>query len=193
MFKNILLRRTLMIGSLALMLAACSGPTTEISTAAPEPIGDFKLGIVTVFAKNVQKGPLSRTASIPELEAALKSEALRVFTPYTGTKFFNIAIAVDAYVLATPGIPLIASPKSGMVVSLNVWDNAKKTVVTEEHKQFTSLEKITGGSFFLGSGLTLSKEEQLAELAVSAIKQIEAYMRENQHLFVSDVVIEIVE
>jgi hypothetical protein len=169
-------------GLAALLLASCA-ETTDVETGPPEPLGDFKLGFATVFADNAEKGPLSREATSDELEIGLKAEMDRVFGAYSGSKFYNLAVSVDTYILAVPGIPLVASPKSALIVSLNVWDDAKNARISEEHKQFTVLEKITGGSLLLGSGLTQSKEEQLIGLQKSAVKQILAWLQENDHLF----------
>jgi hypothetical protein len=171
-----------LLGMAALILAACAAPQ-ETVTKAPEPLGDFKLGIVTVFADNVEKGPFSREATPQELASSLKAEVESVFRPFPGTKFYNLALSIDAYALALPGIPLLAQPKSALVVTLNVWDDAKGERIYEERKQFTILERITGGSLLLGSGLTLTREEQLAELNKLAVIRIERWLRENEALF----------
>ncbi|MFT4716697.1 MAG: hypothetical protein ACI861_000527 [Paracoccaceae bacterium] len=171
-----------LLGLAALVLASCA-ETTETVAVAPDPLGDFKLGFVTVFADNAEKGPLSREATPDELEFGLKNEMDRAFQAYNGTKFYNLAVSVDTYILAIPGIPLVASPKSALIVSLNIWDDAKGERIGEEHQQFTILEKITGGSLIFGSGLTQSKEEQLIGLQKSAVKRIEAWLQENKQLF----------
>lgn len=107
----------------------------------------------------------------------------RVFGVYTGDKFYNIVVSIDAYILAVPGIPLVAAPKSAMLVSLNVWDDAKGERITEEHKQFKIVEKIRGKGLILGSGSTQSREEQLAVLSRLAMIEIEKYLHENVHVF----------
>jgi len=174
--------KTFFVAALALLLASC-GETPDVAVESREPLGDFKLGLAIVVAKNAEKGPLSRDATQQELESSMKAELERVFRGYQGSKFYNIAVSIDAYVLAMPGIPIIASPKSALVVSLNIWDDAKGERITEEHKQFTILEKITGSSFLLGSGLTLSREEQLAELTKSAVAEIDRWLHENEDVF----------
>ncbi len=169
-------------GLVAFTLVACAetGPVDK----KPEPLGDFKLGYSIVVAKNAEKGPFSRDATAEELEASLKAEVERVFGVYDGPRLYHIAIAVDAYVLAVPGVPIVASPKSAFVVSLNVWDDARQVKVTEEHKQFTVLEAFTAKSIF-GSGLTQSREEQMAGLSRSTVKQIHIWLRENEAVFQS--------
>jgi hypothetical protein len=168
--------------AMAVVLVSC-GDVPSPGAAAVEPLGDFKLGFAIAIAKNAEQGPMSRDATTEELETALISEIKRVFGVYKGDKFYNVVVSVDAYVLALPGIPLVFSPKSALVVSLNVWDDQKGERITEEHKRFTILEKITGGSLLLGSGLTQSREEQLAALVQTAVFEIHKWLRENEHVF----------
>ncbi len=170
-----------LFGVAALALVACA--ETDANGKPPDPLGDFSLGFAVVVAKHAEKGPFSRDATPEELEAAVKSEIQRVFGPYDGDRLYHVAIAVNAYALAVPGIPLVASPKSALVITLNIWDDANQVKVGEEHKQFTILERISGKTL-LGSGITQTKEEQLAGLARSAVRQVEKYMRENEALFV---------
>jgi hypothetical protein len=173
-------------GAMVLLLVGCAADTgTAPALKATEPLGDFKLGIMVVYADKVQQGPMSRDATPLELKTALETELRRRFGSLTGSKFFNMSVAIDAYALAKPGIPLIISPKSALVVTLNVWDDAKQQIITEEDKRFTVLEKFTGKSL-IGSGMTMSREEQLAELVQTTADNIEAYMRENEALFVAN-------
>ncbi len=175
--------RAALAGILVLGLAACSAPApAPESIAPPAPIGDFKLGYAIVVAKDAQKGPLSRTATPDELAAAMKSELERVFRPIEGSRFYHIAVTIDAYVLALPGIPIVASPKSALIFTVRIWDDARQKQLFEEPKQFTVIEKFTPRSIF-GSGLTLTRQQQLAELARSGVKQIESWMRKNESLF----------
>lgn len=177
--------KTIIAGLSVLVLVACGATPTE--EKMPDPIGDFKLGHLVVFAKNAQMGPLSREAAPEEFEAAIRAQLEPKLRPLNGSKFYNVAVSVDAYILAVPGIPIVASPASGIVVSLNVWDDAKGTLVLEEHKKFTVTEKFSAKSFF-GSGLTQTKEEQIASLAEVVVGQIDAYMRENQDKFIDTTV-----
>jgi len=174
--------RFFLFGVLALSLAACAAAPKPEVVVAPAPMGDFKLGFAVAVADKVQKGPLSREVTQNVLVNAMKSELDRVFSPFEGSKFYNLGVSVDAYVLAVPGLPIVASPSSALVVTLSVWDDAKQKMILAEPKQFTVLEKLSGKSIF-GSGLTQTKEQQLASLIHSAVKQIEAYLRENESLF----------
>lgn len=180
--QMILTRLKIAIAGLAsLVLVSCAQTPATISE--PEPIGDFKLGHLVVFAKNAQMGPLSREATPEELEAALRAELEPRLVPLKGTKFYNVAISVDAFILAVPGIPIVASPPSGIVVSLNVWDDKQGTLVFEEHKRFTVAEKFNAKSFF-GSGLTQSREQQIAALANVVVEQIDTFMLANADKFI---------
>jgi len=177
--------RGLLVVALSLLLVACAAaPETTVAPQATKPIGDFKLGLLVVYADKVQKGPMSRDASPLELKSALETELRRRFGPLQGSKFFNMSVAVDVYALAQPGIPILLTPKSALAVTVNVWDDAKQQIITEDDKQFTVLERLTGKSL-IGSGLTMTREEQLNELVMMTADQIEAYLRKNEALFVA--------
>ena len=174
----------LALAALAL-LAACTDTAGPVSRSAPEPLGDFKLGYAVVVAKNAQKGPLSREATPEEWVALIKPKLERMYRPLQGDRFYHISVSVDGYVLAVPGVPVIASPKSMLVVSLNVWDDERGKLVLEPNKRFTIIEAISGKSI-LGSGLTRTKEEQMQVLVDQALKRIDAYLRENADAFRPD-------
>ena len=149
-------------------------------------LGDFKLGLNIVVADNMKKVPISREATPEEWEAALTKGIADRFGRYgeTGTKFYNFAVAVDGYALAPPGIPVVAAPKSILVISVSIFDDATATVINPEEKgkQFAIFEE-SSAKTLIGSGLTQSKEEQMANLSVAAAKAIEAWMRDNREWF----------
>jgi len=177
--------RGALFATLALILAACAGGAVQQEVPPPiKPIGDFKLGILVVNADNVEKGPMSRTATPDELKTAMQTELQRRFGVLDGSKFFNMAVSINAYALARTGIPLLLTPKSALVVTLNVWDDAKKKIITEEDKRFTVIEKLSAKSL-IGSGLSMTKEQQLHEMVMLTVDKIEAYLRENEALFVN--------
>ena len=60
------------------------------------------------------------------------------------TRFYNIGIAVDGFALAPPGIPVVAAPKSVLVITANIWDDAAQTRLNAEGKQFTIFESLSG-------------------------------------------------
>jgi hypothetical protein len=184
MTMTFLTAKRLVIGFIILALAACT--QTETANKAPDPLGDFKLGYAIVVAKNAQKGPLSRSIDPAEIKAALQPKLEKSLSVYQGSRLYHVAVAVDAYILAVPGIPLVASPKSALIISVDVWDDQKQAKVMER-KQITVMEKISGKSFF-GSGLTQNKQQQLDSLTTSAVKQVEIWLRKNEALFAPDVV-----
>jgi len=172
------------LAALSVVLVACAGPVKETAPQSVKPIGDFKLGILVVYAEKVKKGPMSRNATPQQLQSALDTEMRRRFGALDGKKFFNISVAVDAYALARTGIPLLLTPSSALAVTINIWDDATKKIISEDDKQFTTIEKISGRSL-IGSGLTMTADQQLHELVVITVDKIEAYMRENEALFVA--------
>jgi len=173
--------RFALLAAVAVLLSACETPVDVTSAAAREPLGDFKLGFAVAYADNAEKGPLSRDASEEEWETAIKAELQRVFGGYEGTRYYHLSLTVNGYVLAQPGIPVVASPKSALIVSLFVWDDKTQTKLVED-EQFTITENLTGRSI-LGSGLTKSREEQLDELTKLAVGKVYDYLRENKQLF----------
>lgn len=175
--------RRLAIVLSVLLLAACGRNDLDDPQA---DLGNFRLGLNIVVADNMKKVPISRDATVEEWEAALTKAIDDRFGRYeaTGTKFYNFAVAVDGYALAPPGIPIVAAPKSILVISVSIFDDAAGVLVNPEKRgrQFTVFEEGSGKTL-VGSGLTQTKEEQLANLSVAAAKQIEFWMRENREWF----------
>ncbi len=162
------------------VLTACA---RENLTVAPDPLGDFALGLNVVVADNMQKVPISRDASVEEWEAAMIKAVDERFSRFDGTKLYNLGINVDAYALAPPGIPLVAAPKSVMVITANVWDDAAGLKLNEEGKQLTVFEQFSGESAVLGSGLTKTKAEQMESLSRNAARAVEDWLRQNPAWF----------
>ena len=93
----------------------------------------------------------------------------------SGDKLYHFGISIEGYVLAQPGIPLILSPKSVLIINLSVWDDAAGAKLNEEVEQITVFESFSGGSI-VGTGYTKSREEQLQALARNAAKEIQSYL-----------------
>lgn len=161
------------------MLAACAqqGVLEE-----PVPLGDFALGLNIVVADNVQKVPISREATVEEWETAMKAAVAARFGRYEGTKLYNIGISVDGYALAPPGIPVVAAPKSVLVITANIWDDAAQKKLNAEGKQFTVFESLSGETI-VGSGLTRTKQQQMDALTFNAAKKVEDWLLENPSWF----------
>ncbi|KCV80739.1 hypothetical protein ATO10_15682 [Actibacterium atlanticum] len=162
---------------LAATLAGCAGDTSLEGPAVP--LGDFKLGYAIVVTENAQKIGPSREASPDEWKELLTRDLEQRFGRYDGDKFYHIAVNLDGYALAVPGIPVVLSPKSATVVSVTIWDDAAGGKINEEPNQITVLESLSGGTI-LGSGYTKSREEQMANLSRNTAKLIEDWIVENR-------------
>ncbi|MEP4197981.1 MAG: hypothetical protein ABJL99_20335 [Aliishimia sp.] len=172
-----MLRFLLLLPIFALVMA-CSQSGEDLDEA-PIPLGNFKLAHNIVIASKAVKGPLSREASEEELTSALKDAIDARFGRYEGEKLYHFGVSVEGYVLAQPGVPLVVSPKSILVVRVTVWDDAAGKKLNEEPEQMTIFESLSGETA-LGSGLTQSAEEQLHNLTVNAAKRIERFLAEKQ-------------
>lgn len=161
------------------LLAACQ---TSDLMEPPVPLGEFALGLNVAVADNVQKVPISRDASPDEWEAAMKKAVADRFGRYEGTKLYNIGISIDGYALAPPGVPLVLKPKSVLVVTANVWDDAAQKKLNAEGKQFTIFEKMSPETV-IGSGVTQSKQKQMEVLTYNAAKKVEQWFLDNPEWF----------
>ncbi len=168
--------RTLIATALgAVLLTACQ---KNDLAEPPVSLGNFELGLNIVVADNMKKVPISRPATVEEWETALIKSVDDRFGRYSGTKLYNIGIAVDGFALAPPGVPIVASPKSVLVITANIWDDAAQTKLNTEGKQFTVFESFSGETL-IGSGLTRSRQKQIEILSYNAAKMVEAWILEN--------------
>ena len=142
---------------------------------APVDLGVFRLGHNIVVAPKMVKGPVSREASKEEWITSLHDAIAERFDRYEGEKLFHFGVSVEGYVLAQPGIPIVASPKSVLIINLTVWDDAKGKKLNEKPEQITVLETFSGDTF-VGSGLTQSKEKQMLHLSRNAAKLIQDFL-----------------
>ncbi|MGQ0567029.1 MAG: hypothetical protein ACT4OK_18465 [Gemmobacter sp.] len=175
-------RRLVLVLGLA-VLAACA---KKDLTDPPAALGNFQLGFAVVIADNMKKVPISRDATVEEWEAALQKALDARFGRYQdGTKLYNIGVAVDGYALAPPGIPLVASPKSILVTSATVFDDAAQTMLNPEGKgkQITAFERGGDGSGIVGTGYTRTKQEQIDELAFVTALRVEEWLADNPEWF----------
>ena len=175
------MRRPLMIVALAAALLAACAPKDDLAEI-PLPIGDFYLGHNIVVADKAQIGPLSREATAEELQTALHDAVQARMGRYQGDLYFLLGINIDAYALAIPGIPVVAKPKSILVASVTVWDDAKGVKINAEPKQFYVFESTTPETF-ISSGLTQNKAQQLSNLSYNMARKIEDWLRENEDWF----------
>lgn len=170
---------------IALMLSAfvalvsCSVPTTMAVDDPRLDLGDFQLGHNIVVTPNIVKGPLSREAGDDEWVAALKAALDARLGRYEGPRLVHLGVAIEGYVLAQPGIPILAAPKSALILSVTAWDDRAGVKFNAEPKSIVVLESFSGGSL-IGSGYTMSAEEQMANLTHNAARAIEAWLHESR-------------
>lgn len=164
-----------------LVLAACDTKFNDLEEVPP-PMGRFLLGHNIVVANEPEHIEISRVASDEEWEASLTKAIDERFRRYDGDSYYHIAVHVDGYNIAAPGIPVVASPKSVLIISVTLWDDAKGAKINEEPKQFTVLENL-GANSVIGSGLTNTREEQIENLARNAARMIQDWMLENVEWF----------
>ncbi|MEZ5751226.1 MAG: hypothetical protein R3D60_04420 [Paracoccaceae bacterium] len=162
------------------VLAACANGA-ELGEERPE-LADFRLCYNIVTTNDAVQGPLSREADLDLFAEILREEIERRFGRYEGQRLYHLAMHIDAYVLAVPGVPIVASPRSALIASLNVWDDALGRPLNDEPEQFTVLESVSGSSI-VGSGLTMSAEQQMRVLAQNAALRFEQWMVENPDWF----------
>lgn len=173
--------RWFFVVAMVISLGACS--STNDLMGDVDPIGDFEFGFVkSRVPDDVTKGPLSRTASADELNTAMEAAFQRRFARFSGDEVYHIGLAVDGYVIAQPGIPIVMSPKSVMIFRVIVIENDTQLVLNEKPEQITVIETLDGGNL-IGSGLTSTKEEQLEDLANAAAKATEKWMRQQPWFF----------
>lgn len=172
------LRRAAVFLGLSL-LAACGRNDLE---EPPVPLGDFALGLNIAVADNAQKVPISREASADEWEAAMKQAVEDRFGRYNGTRLYNIGISIDGYALAPPGIPVVVAPKSVLVITANIWDDATQTKLNPEGEQFTVFEGMSGETV-IGTGITRTKKKQMEVLSYNAVKRVEQWLVDHPEWF----------
>lgn len=170
--------------ALCLTLMAC-GAGDPLEEDLPS-MGDFRLGHNIVVAENMQQVPPSRNAEPEEWQAILESEIDRRFGAYEGDRLYHIGIAVDGYSLAPPGIPIILSPRSVLVLSVNIWDDALGRKLHEESEQILVFEGSSPETFLVGSGIARTREEQMQVLARNAARRVQLFMLQNPEWFSID-------
>ena len=141
------------------------------------PLGNFSLGHNVVVAPKVQTAAIGREVSKEDLTAALTGAIEDRFGRYEGDKDYHLGVSVEGYILARAGIPVIAAPKSAMIIRVTVWDDAQGKKLNIPPEQLTVFETLDGNSL-IGSGWTQSAETQLRLLSANAAQAIENFLVE---------------
>jgi hypothetical protein len=148
----------------------------------PAYLGNFRLGHNVVVAPNLTKGPASREASEQEWIDAMTRAITDRFTRYEGSKLYHLGVSIEGYVLAVPGVPVVASPKSALIFNVTAWDDAAGGKLNDKPELITVLETVSPKTV-IGSGLTQSKEAQMEHLSRNGAKLIERWLdRQNDNL-----------
>ena len=168
--------RTIFSLAVVLLLAACGVPANP--DEPPVDMGNFRLGHNIVVVDEPQIGPFSRTATDEEWKEALTKAIDKRFGQYQGDKFYHLGVKLDGYALGRAGVPIVFTPKSFMVVTVNMWDDATQKRVNEEEKAITVFEGLSGKSL-VGTGLTMNRKQQMELLADNVAKAIQDWILEN--------------
>jgi hypothetical protein len=171
----------------ALMLAALALAGCETRTGLqPPPVAmqqGFKLGHVVVIADKATKAPISRDAKPEQWQAALDKAVKDRFGTLDGNAFYHLGINVDGYALAPPGVPLLVTPKSVLIISVTILtdtDGGRK--LNDKPEQLTVFETLAGDSV-VGTGLTKTAEQQMENLSFNAAMAIQDWLTKNPQYF----------
>ncbi|MEL6170052.1 MAG: hypothetical protein AAFR35_15305 [Pseudomonadota bacterium] len=169
------------------LLAFCAACTTTSASRTPSPIGDFRLAEVRVDASAATMGPLSREVAPEVIEAALRSSLTERLRAYDGDGLYVVEVDVRSYVLAQPGIPLLLSPRSILILDIGVQDVETGSTFASGDDRVIAFEGLMSGVPFLPSGLVKSSDQQLSNLAnEAAILAERALERSADRWFVAD-------
>lgn len=133
------------------------------------------MGLNIVVPETAQTIALSRQATPDEWKTVMTQAMQDRFGSYTGDKIFDFGISIDGYMLARRGIPVVANPRSALIVTVNVWDDAKQELLVKGGKRITFVEGISPDAV-IGSGWTQTKDQQMKKLAFNVAKQVQNYM-----------------
>ena len=165
--------------SVGLFLSGCASD----QPTGPAELGDFRMGYNIVQANDVQAGPFSRQADQAELTEALSNAVEARLGRYDGDGLYHIGIAIGAYVLAQPGVPLIYTPKSILMFDVNVYDNATQERLNDKPHRVQVFEGLENIAPVVGSGLARGREEQLGNLVGQGAAAVEKWLLENPEWF----------
>ncbi len=165
----------------AVFLTACA--TEEQQDAIGKSLGQFRLGHNIAIAETVERSPLAAGISNTALEAEVQRAVGAQLRPYDGDGLYHLGLVVDSLVLPQPGVPVVYSTQSKLVVDVTVFDNDTGSKLNQTPERFQ-----VGGGFetvvpFLGSGNVRPVEQQLEALTTSLARDIETWLRQNSDWF----------
>lgn len=169
------MRRIFALLTILLLISGCASQTIE---GPPVPLGDFKLGHNIVVASKMQQGPVSRSASEEEWIASMTKAIDDRFGRYDGNQLYHLGVSIEAFMLAPPGVPVVYTPKSVLILYVTLWDDVDGRKLNEVPHQVLVLESTGTDSIFIGSGWGRNKQKQLDGLSYNAAKSIETWLVE---------------
>ena len=147
-------------------------------------MGNFRLGHNIVVRREHAADPPRRATPPPRNGPRFSPpRSDRRFGEYDGDRLYHIGIAIDGYALAPPGVPLVLNPRSILVLSVNVWDDAAGVKLHEEPEQILVMEGASTETAVVGSGIARTREEQMQVLARNAARRIQQWMLDNPEWF----------
>ncbi|MGB3407965.1 MAG: hypothetical protein WBA67_10765 [Jannaschia sp.] len=168
----------LSIAGAATLLSGCETP--DPLGEEQREMGDFQLAYTVIVADKIKKIPPTRNATPEKWTEVMDAELQRRFGRYRGGKEYVIALALDGYALAPPGIPVVLTPKSIFVVTANVWEADPQRKIGGP-EQITTFEG--ADTLFLGSGLMKDADEQMVTLARNMAGKVQSWMLRNGEWF----------
>ncbi len=174
-----LVQLLVLVASLGL-LSACDGASDL--NKPPVPLGDFALGLNIVVPETAQTVPISRQVTPEQWKTSMTKAMADRFGRYEGIKLYNFGISIDGYELAPPGVPIIASPRSALIITVNIWDDASQKLLNPGGKRFALVEGISGESF-IGSGWTQNKQQQMDKMSYKAALAVQNYLLDHPEWF----------
>ncbi len=169
--------RLLSVFAALVLLGACGATQVD---ETPENLGAFKARVLHVFTDKALQWPLSRDAAASEWAEPMERAMNARLGRYQGKQEYDVAVTLEGFMLAPPGVPILFSPKSIAVVNVFVYDVTGKTFLAEK-VQMKIFEDTTGESALVGSGHSRTKAEQIDGLALNIADKVEEYIAE-KHL-----------
>lgn len=172
-------RAVALVAALGLLSACASGKQLGDERAE---LGDFLLGHAIVVEESAVRGPASRKAEPGAWKESLEAEMQRRFARYQGDTLYHLGVAVQGYVLAIPGIPLVAAPKSFLILGVTVWDDAAGKKLNDKPHRIIVFESLSGETA-VSSGLTQSAAQQMRNLSQNGVAAIERWLATQEDWF----------